>query len=265
MVLTEYTVTSEKLKGDHTFVMLSDFHNVEQAMADALLLVEQVKPEAILVAGDLVDRHRKEYDLAAPFLSECVKLAPTYFSYGNHEKKFPKISHEEFVATGAEVFNNSYRKFTFANGDVFAIGGHYPYTEFDWMDEFESEDVFKLLICHHPEYYEQGLKDKALDLIVSGHAHGGQIRIFDQGILAPGQGLFPKCTKGLVDNKLVVGTGISNTGGIIPRLGNPTEVVVIHLKSALPACEETEYENKCTSDGIVHKIKRKFSRNNEVS
>ena len=242
MVLTEYTVTSDKLKSDHTLVMLSDFHNVETAMLDAFRLVKRVKPEAILVAGDLVDRHRKTYDLAAPFLRECVKLAPTYFSYGNHEKKFPKVSHKEFVATGAEVFNNSYAKYNFKNGDVFAIGGHYPYTEFDWMSDFESEKEFKILICHHPEYYNQGLKDKDFDLIVSGHAHGGQIRIFGQGILAPGQGLFPKHTKGFIGNKLIIGTGISNTGGIIPRLGNPTEVVVIHIKGT---------KLRCKNEGII--------------
>lgn len=232
MVLTEYTVISDKLKGEHTLVLLSDFHNVEMSMLSALRLVKRVKPEAILVAGDLVDRHKKTFDLAAPFLRECVKLAPTYFSYGNHERSFPAVSHDELVSTGAEVFKNTYGKYVFKNGDVFAIGGQYPYTDFDWMDDFESENAFKLLICHHPEYYALGLKDKSLDLIVSGHAHGGQIRIFGRGILSPGQGLFPKYTKGLVDNKLIIGTGISNTGGIIPRLGNPTEVVVIRLKAS---------------------------------
>lgn len=230
MVLTEYTVTSDKLKGAHTLVMLSDFHNVRSVMSEALGVAKFVNPEAILVVGDLVDRHRKKYNLAVPFLKDCVRLAPTYFSYGNHEKKFPMVSHEEFVSTGAEVFNNTYAKYEFKNGDVFAIGGHYPYTDFDWMSDFENEDEFKILLCHHPEYYERGLKDKNLDLIVSGHAHGGQIRIFGHGILAPGQGLFPKRTKGIFDNKLIVGTGISNTGGIIPRLGNPREVVVIHLR-----------------------------------
>lgn len=229
MVLTEYTVTSDKLKSDHTLVMLSDFHNVEISMQEALALVKEVGPEAILVAGDLVDRHRKKYDLATTFLRECVKLAPTYFSYGNHERKFPVVSDREFASTGAEVFNNSYARYEFGD-DVFAIGGHYPYTDFDWMSDFEAEKGFKILICHHPEYYNQGLKDKDFDLIVSGHAHGGQIRICNRGVLAPGQGLFPKHTKGFIDNKLIIGTGISNTGGIIPRLGNPTEVVVIHIK-----------------------------------
>lgn len=228
MVTTEYTVTSDKLKNEHTLVMLSDFHNVESSLLEALRIVKKVKPDAILVAGDLVDRHRKTYDLAVSFLREFSKLAATYFSYGNHERSFPVVSADELAETGAVILNDSYVKFE--NGDILAIGGQYPHKEFDWLTSFESEEVFKLLICHHPEYYQPFLKDRKIDLIVSGHAHGGQIRIFDRGILSPGQGLFPKYTKGFIDNKLIVGTGLSNTGGIIPRLGNPTEVVVIRLK-----------------------------------
>ena len=87
-----------------------------------------------------------------------------------------------------------------------------------------------MLLCHHPEYYEKYLKDRPIDLIVSGHAHGGQWRFFGRGVLAPGQGLFPKYTYGVHDDRLVIGTGLKKGSVLIPRLFNSPEVVFIHAK-----------------------------------
>ena len=232
MVTTEYTVVNEKLKGSHDIVMISDFHNVKKAMDISLKIARDLYPEAVFVVGDLVDRHRKKYDLALAYLTECVKIAPTFFSYGNHECSFEKISRGAFEYTGAVVLRNEYTRFSFENGDEILVGGHDPNASVYWMKDFENEHGFKLLMCHHPENYLDRMMSMDIDLILSGHAHGGQIRIFGQGVLAPGQGLLPKHTKGIFYNKFIVGTGISNTAGIIPRLGNPAEVVLIHLQPA---------------------------------
>ena len=94
--------------------------------------------------------------------------------------------------------------------------------------EFEKVSGFKILLSHHPEYYVPLLKDKDIDLIISGHAHGGQIRIGNQGLFAPGQGLFPKYTSGIHDGKLVVSRGISGTE-LFPRINNKPEIVYIKI------------------------------------
>ena len=86
----------------------------------------------------------------------------------------------------------------------------------------------KVLICHHPEYYPKYLKDMPIDIIVSGHAHGGQWRFFGRGVFAPGQGLFPKYTSGVYDGRLVVSRGLKKTI-IPPRIFNPREVVIIDV------------------------------------
>jgi predicted MPP superfamily phosphohydrolase len=81
-------------------------------------------------------------------------------------------------------------------------------------------------LCHHPEYRDKYLKDRSIDLILSGHAHGGQIRLLGRGLYAPGQGIFPKYTSGIHAN-MIISRGLSNTAGFIPRLFNPREIVYI--------------------------------------
>ena len=101
-----------------------------------------------------------------------------------------------------------------------------------WMDTFEQQQGYHILLSHHPEYWEPYLMNRRIDLVLSGHAHGGQIRLFDHGLYAPGQGCWPKYTRGVhtgVFGTMVISTGLSNTGGIIPRLFNPREIVYIRL------------------------------------
>lgn len=101
-----------------------------------------------------------------------------------------------------------------------------PRPELDWLKDFETQEGFKLLLCHHPEYRDRYLKGRKIDLILAGHAHGGQIRILDQGLFAPGQSLLPRYTSGVHGN-MVISRGLSNTASFIPRLGNPPEIVYL--------------------------------------
>ena len=94
-----------------------------------------------------------------------------------------------------------------------------------WLDDFCSVPEYKILLCHHPEYWSF-LRSRKLDLVLSGHAHGGQWRIMGRGVYAPGQGLFPKLTSGVVENRLLISRGLANTT-IIPRINNPVEIVYV--------------------------------------
>ena len=230
MVITEYTIKTSEIKQDYTFVMLSDLHDKHKSARTAIRYTKMIKPDAIFVVGDLVDRHQKRHAEALPFLRECVEIAPTYFAFGNHEVKYPVYEELDIESTGTHMLSNSWDIF---NDDIF-IGGQKPFAETDWLRDFEDSDGFTILLDHHPEHYKQYLKNMhpEIDLILSGHAHGGQIRIKNQGIFCPDQWLLPKYTKGLYDDRLLVGTGLSNTGYVVPRLGNPTEVVKINLKKA---------------------------------
>lgn len=105
-----------------------------------------------------------------------------------------------------------------------------------WLEDFEKQDGFKILLCHHPEYWklqEPMLAERKIDLVLAGHAHGGQIRLFGHGLFAPGQGVLPKYTGGLhrgEHGNMVISRGLSNTAPRpIPRLFNPPEVVIVGL------------------------------------
>lgn len=99
--------------------------------------------------------------------------------------------------------------------------------DLSWLESMERQDGYKILLSHHPEYYTRHLKNAAVDLILFGHAQGGQWRISGKGIFASGQGLFPRYTSGVHDGKLIISRSLSNTKAV-PRLGNdPTEIVYI--------------------------------------
>lgn len=261
-VLTEYTVAAglpEKL----TLGLVSDLHESEPEKV--LTLLRKGNPDFIMVTGDTFERHgtsrdtqrmpeeskmakllrqmlmrlddffecifgKGNYDseYAYHFLREVGKIAPVFLSLGNHEWYLLPEDLKMIKSCGINLLDN-------ADCDVFVkdtkmhIGGLSSMADFEWLDEFCAKDGYKILLCHHPEYYDRYLRDKRINLILSGHAHGGQIRIRNRGIYAPGQGLFPKYTKGIYDGKLIVTAGSANTASV-PRWGNPCEVVMIHFE-----------------------------------
>jgi predicted MPP superfamily phosphohydrolase len=110
----------------------------------------------------------------------------------------------------------------------------YP-TDSKWLNDFEQADGYKILLSHHPEYWilrEPMLRDRKIDLVLSGHAHGGQWHFWGRGIYSPGQGLLPKYTSGIHQGpygSMIVSRGLSNPYRTIPRLGNPCEAVYVQF------------------------------------
>ena len=224
-----------------TLAVLADIH--ARRVEETLSLVEQNKPDIILIPGDLVDgaaiekckEHSNFVEEAITNLNRIAKIAPTYCSLGNHEKQLTEAEIKELHGTKAVVVDNRYVN---VSADLY-IGGlssgrNYhdkkasQKPDISFIAELEKVSGFKILLSHHPEYYEPFLKDKGIDLIISGHAHGGQIRIGNQGLFAPGQGLFPKYTSGIHDGKLIVSRGISGTE-LFPRINNKPEIVYIKI------------------------------------
>lgn len=98
-----------------------------------------------------------------------------------------------------------------------------------FLQAMAARDGFKLLLCHHPEYFAPLVQGLDIDLTLAGHAHGGQVRIGSQGIYSPGQGLFPKLTSGFYfDDKLFISRGMTNSA-CAPRLWCPCELVMVRL------------------------------------
>ena len=200
---------------------------------------------------------------ALSLLRKCSAIAPTFVSIGNHEWMFNEEDIKIVKSTGIHLLHNSYIRYRIRDKEIL-IGGltsasymayqaycaQIPTESIDpdtiypllkprstiildyeptvsWIDKFCNQAGYKILLCHHPEYYPKYLQKKNINLILSGHAHGGQIRIKGQGLYAPGQGFLPKLTSGVIDHRLVISRGLANNT-IIPRLWNPEEVVYIH-------------------------------------
>ena len=100
------------------------------------------------------------------------------------------------------------------------------------MAIFAAQEGFRLLMCHHPEYYARYVKPYDIDLTLAGHAHGGQVQLFGQGLYSPGQGILPRLTHGFYEQgKLLVSRGMTNSARA-PRINNPCELILLHLKNA---------------------------------
>ena len=101
-----------------------------------------------------------------------------------------------------------------------------------FLDRFEREEGFRLLLCHQPEIYRDWVKGRDIDFTLCGHAHGGQIQLRGRGLYAPGQGLFPKLTHGLHDGgKMMISRGMTNGAKPrIPRINNPCELILLELE-----------------------------------
>lgn len=224
---------------------------------EALQLLNRMKPDFILIPGDLSDRFYlspREMDRRAyrgyrngiEFLRSAAGIAPVYYSIGNHEmggvhsgrpwaqKHFPSYMpfsreiKEEVRETGATLLDDSFVQI----GNI-AIGGltsGLTYREqipnLRFLTEFSSLSAYKILLCHHPEYYPRYIQNTEIDLTVAGHAHGGQWSFFNKAIFAPGQGLFPKLVRGVHDERLLISRGVTNST-FIPRIGVPCEIVEV--------------------------------------
>lgn len=248
-----------KLHTPARIALLTDLHGRPFLPIQDSLLRHQ--PDIICIAGDMIyGSVPAENSLVAgrilPVLASCAALAPTFVSLGNHEWMLGREDLEAMAETGATVLENrwiewngirigglssgvftSYQRFRQGKSERYPKRTHLPFVQTEpvpnpvpdtaWLDTFCKARGYKILLCHHPEYYPKYLAGREIDLVLSGHAHGGQIRFFHHGLYAPGQGWFPKLTSGVHDGHLVISRGLSNTGGIIPRLFNPTEIVYI--------------------------------------
>lgn len=225
--VNHYTVRSAKITKPLTLAVVADLHN--GAYEDLLPQLQGV--DAILIVGDLVNRHRDDYDNAVKFLQDAPDIAPTYYAIGNHERRSPQrdVYWPLVLRSRAVVLDNA---FTLFEGIVLgALSSAWPgKVETNFLADMAAQNGYKLLLCHHPEYFEPHVQQHDIDLTLSGHAHGGQVRIFGRGLFAPGQGILPKLTSGwYFDQRLLVSRGLTNSAGA-PRINDPCELILLHLK-----------------------------------
>lgn len=221
------SLASPKIPSALTLALVADLHN--GPYEDILPHLQGV--DAVLILGDLINRHRAGYANAAGFLREAPRLAPTFYAIGNHEWRTRQ--REEYwplvLKSDATVLDNACVPF---GGIILGALSAAPREKIDrrLVADMAAKPGFKLLMCHHPEWFRRYVAPYDIDLTLAGHAHGGQVRIGSQGLYAPGQGLLPRLTGGwYFDRRLLVSRGLTNSAGA-PRLNNPCELILLHLQ-----------------------------------
>ncbi len=241
---TQYALTSSKLPSSYEgfkIVQISDLHNENFGNKQDLLIDKIVsqKPDLIVITGDLIDSSHPDLEHVMTLINGIKNLAPIYFVSGNHESWVDSALYEslKFNLRNAGVFILENEVITFknrSNESIKILGlneSSPPSYALDLMSSQVESSDFTLLLAHHPENFELYVS-YGIDLVFSGHAHGGQMRLpLMGGLIAPDQGFFPKYTEGLwvKDNTtLVISRGLGNS--IIPiRFFNGPELITLTL------------------------------------
>lgn len=248
IVITKIDYVNDKIPMDFDglkIAHISDLHNKRFGKEQKKLVkkLQSTNPNIIVITGDLIDRRIYNLEVALDFVKKAVLIAPVYYVPGNHEAssgEFINISNE-LSSLGVIVLENSMLDIEKGNSTVIIAGIKDPIflksdnvTEnHDFLNEVMAVDGFKILLSHRPELFEEYVKYD-MDLVFTGHAHGGQVKIpFIGPIYAPQQGFFPKYVSGSYtdgNTTMIVSRGLGNS--LLPfRLNNKPEIVVVTLKS----------------------------------
>lgn len=232
---------------------VSDVHNEARGEGNAALLraLREAAPDLICITGDFLDSRRTDLDFALELAGQLAEIAPAVYVTGNHEARLMDLSALEagLAARGVRVLRDGWTPLARGGEEIALIGLDDPgfaagedWTLAEGLDQTQARlsallaqagDRFSLVLSHRPEllpaYAEAGA-----DLVLSGHAHGGQVRLPGiGGLFAPGQGILPRLTSGVYargETRLVVSRGLGNSAFPL-RVFNPPEIVTVTLRA----------------------------------
>ncbi|MBD5547266.1 MAG: hypothetical protein HDQ97_07695 [Lachnospiraceae bacterium] len=254
-VIRKYRCTGKALKKDGTIILLSDLHNKSFGKKNERLLaaIENIHPDMILIAGDMYTSAKGgDIQTAKELVCALAKRYPVYYGNGNHEHKtrlYPEhfgTMYQEFADAvknaGVRHLVNEKVSLPAFNMDIYGLE-----IEREYYGKFKSAQVepsylegllgktdasrFSVLIAHNPDYFG-AYAGWGADLVVSGHVHGGLMKLpFLGGVISPALKLFPKYDGGeFKEGKatMILGRGLG-THTLPIRIFNPGELVVIRL------------------------------------
>ena len=250
--LNLYIISSDRLPeafDGYRIAHVSDLHNTEIGKDNEKLLamLREADPDIIAITGDIIDSRNTDIDIALQFTKTAMEIAPCYYVTGNHEARVSEYDElkQGLTEQGVIILEDKCIGLDKSEETISLLGVNDPSFQTDYLfgdsetvmqsklqEIINEEDTYTILLSHRPELFEVYTESK-VDLVLSGHAHGGQFRLpFVGGLVAPNQGLFPKYDAGLYteeNTNMIVSKGIGNS--ILPfRFNNRPEVILIELK-----------------------------------
>lgn len=249
LILRTYTVTSPKLTAEVRLAVVTDFHSSDNA-DDVAAMTASCAPDAVLMVGDMFDddTQNRPTERTLSLMRQLSALYPCYYVSGNHEAWTGEMDalYQQTEEAGVTVLRMSSGVLTVRGQRIALCGIPDPYemvfsgapdTEEQLRQALEDVDSadFTVLLAHRPEMLAK-YAQFPLDLVVSGHAHGGQVRIPGvlNGLYAPNQGWFPKLAGGAYTQDgttLIVSRGLA-VRTRLPRIFNRPEVVLVRCVPA---------------------------------
>lgn len=235
ITVPRYEFVTDKVTEDTRIVLLTDFHSSSYGANQQVLLdaVDKQQPDVILLAGDILEDVRP-HEHSIELLSQLSEKYPCYYVTGNHEEWSGEVDNIKKIVDecGVEILEGEYVDF----GEIRICGVDNSMHGTQLADcESAAGEKFTVLMSHRPDRVDL-YSGNNFDLVVCGHAHGGQVRIpyLLNGLFAPDQGVFPEYAGGhytLADGttEMVVSRGLCKNQ--LPRVFNQPEVVVIDIKA----------------------------------
>jgi len=250
--ITKHIVTNNKIPDgfrEYKIAHISDFHNTksEKLTNNLVKNIQKSNPNIIVITGDTIDSRRTRIDIAFNFVKQLVKITDVYYIPGNHESRIEEYEafKESLLSIGVNILENDTIILT-ENGESINLLGikdpafYYEYSVEDTeiikkeLEELKyNKELYTILLSHRPEVFDTYV-EQDIDLVFTGHAHGGQIRLpLIGGVIAPVQGFFPKFTEGIHkknNTTMIISRGIGNS--LFPfRVNNRPELLIVELKN----------------------------------
>ena len=254
LTVTHYTCTKStlpKVFDGYRIVQISDLHNASFGRSNCRLVrkIKALSPDLIVITGDIADGNRTDVDTTVNFAEQAAAIAPVYYVTGNHELWLNAKDYDAILtglgSVGVTVLADAAVTLTREEDSIALLGLREESlggTALQHLSEETADVPFRILLAHEPQYTAE-YEASGVDLVFTGHAHGGQFRLpFVGGIYAPDQGFFPAYSEGmhaLGKTDLIVSRGLGNS--VIPvRLFNFPEIVCVELLKDSTASDETE-------------------------
>ena len=259
ITVSDYNIKSNKINNSVNLVTISDLHDNQlgENNEDLINEINSLSPDIILFVGDGVNSDSKDSKVVTNLMKQLCKNNKVFYSLGNTDIDYIEAGTSDLLKElediGVTVLDNEYKDIN-VNGNNIRIGGMYAYAfglndnndvdkdtmedgVYDFLNGFQDTDNYKIMMAHRPDSFIFGNASEIwdVDLVVSGHNHGGQVVLpFFGGLYGGDQGWFPEYDKGLFDLnkiKILISSGLGSGKQKLPRFNNPPEVVNVKISN----------------------------------